>query len=570
MTKFKELGLNHEIMESLNDLGFEEPTPIQEKAIPFILNSKEDLIALAQTGTGKTAAFGLPVLNQLDKNEKGIQSIILCPTRELCIQISQDLKKFLKHSKGIEVTAVYGGESIVLQTRAINKGTSVVVGTPGRVCDLIRRKVLKLQSIKWLVLDEADEMLDMGFKEDLDAILSQTPETRQTLLFSATISGKVLAISRNYMKNTKEISVGEKNKGADNVSHEYYIVSAKDRFEALKRILDHLPGVYGVLFCRTKNETQEVADKLKRSGYDTEALHGDVSQVMRTRIMDRFKKKDSGLLVATDVAARGIDINNLTHVINYNLPDQNESYTHRSGRTGRASKSGVSISISGPRDTRKIKDLERIIGKSFELKKVPSGENICSKQIDKFLEEIESIDFKEIKNESYFLEAINRLEKVSKEDLIKGFINHKFSDIMNSYKDTKDLNVEANKSYGRVEDQDSVALQVNVGRKQGLGVKELLSLINSDRNLRNINVGKIELMSDSSVFSLDKEYEEAAIKHLTGKVFGGVKITITVSTRRPSSGYSGRRDRSGRGGNGNRRGGSGRRSDNRRRSSRRR
>jgi ATP-dependent RNA helicase DeaD len=291
MATFKELGLNHEIMESLNDLGFVEPSPIQEKVIPFILESKDDLIALAQTGTGKTAAFGLPIINQIKPNKRELQSIILCPTRELCLQITQDLTKFAKYSKGITITAVYGGESINLQIRSIDRGTSIVVGTPGRVHDLIRRKVLKLQNIEWLVLDEADEMLDMGFKEDLDAILEQTPKTRQTLLFSATTSKKVLSIAQQYMNNAKEISVGGRNAGADNVSHEYYIVSAKDRFEALKRILDHLPGVYGLLFCRTKNETQEVADKLKRAGYDTEALHGDISQVMRTRIMDRFKKK---------------------------------------------------------------------------------------------------------------------------------------------------------------------------------------------------------------------------------------------------------------------------------------
>ncbi len=309
MTAFKELGLNSEIMKSLDDLGFTEPSPIQEKAIPFILKSENDLIALAQTGTGKTAAFGLPILQKIKANEKAMQAIILCPTRELCIQISRDITKLGKYSKGLSVTAVYGGEKIDFQIKALKRGTNIVVGTPGRVHDLIRRKVLKLQSIKWLVLDEADEMLDMGFKDDLDAILKETPKTRQTLLFSATISKSVRLIAKQYMNDAEEIIVGEQNVGAEKVSHEYYIVGARDRFEALRRILDYLPGVYGILFCRTRRETGEVSDKLKQAGYDTEALHGEISQSMRTKIMDRFKRKQIHLLVATDVAARGIDVN---------------------------------------------------------------------------------------------------------------------------------------------------------------------------------------------------------------------------------------------------------------------
>jgi len=558
MATFKELGLNHEIMESLNDLGFVEPSPIQEKVIPFILESKDDLIALAQTGTGKAAAFGLPIINQIKPNKRELQSIILCPTRELCLQITQDLTKFAKYSKGITITAVYGGESINLQIRSIDRGTSIVVGTPGRVHDLIRRKVLKLQNIEWLVLDEADEMLDMGFKEDLDAILEQTPKTRQTLLFSATTSKKVLSIAQQYMNNAKEISVGGRNAGADNVSHEYYIVSAKDRFEALKRILDHLPGVYGLLFCRTKNETQEVADKLKRAGYDTEALHGDISQVMRTRIMDRFKKKDSGLLVATDVAARGIDIDNLSYVINYSLPDQNESYTHRSGRTGRNKKSGISIAITSSRETRKIREIENMIGKKFEHKKIPNGEDVCLKQINCFLEEIEKTEIKEADDKKYFSEAIKRLENISKEDLIKYFINNKFSCLIDSYNNTKDLNADPSKSYGRVEEDNSVNLQINIGRRQGMDVKGLLSLINSDRKLRNINIGKIELTPDYSVFSIDKEYEEEVSQYLSGKSFGDTKIVVCVSSKKAVySGYS-RDKRGGSGRSRDRRGGVGR------------
>jgi len=442
MTTFRAFGLNSEIIKTLDELKFSEPTPIQEKCIPFILKSKKDLIALAQTGTGKTAAFGLPILNQIKSNQKSLQAIILCPTRELCIQISRDIKTFTKYSRGIAVTAVYGGEKIDLQVKSLKNGANIVVGTPGRVCDLIRRKVLRLQSIEWLVLDEADEMLDRGFKNDLNAILDQTPETRQTLLFSATISNSVYAIAKQYMVDAQEISAGDKNVGAEKVAHEYYVVQAGDRFKALKRILDYLPGVYGILFCRTRREAQEIADKLKRAHYDTEALHGDVSQNMRTKIMDRFKGKQSGLLIATDVAARGIDVSNLSHVINYNLPDQDEAYTHRSGRTGRAKKSGVAVSIVSPREARTVKRLENIIGRKIKYKKVPTREDVFRKQIDNFLEEVEGADINKIGSEQYLSETADKLKKVNKEDLIKYFIAHKFSHLVDDCQDAHDLNAE--------------------------------------------------------------------------------------------------------------------------------
>lgn len=534
MTTFKKLGLNPEIMESLDELGFSEPTPIQEKAIPFILKKKTDLIALAQTGTGKTAAFALPILNQIEKDERGLQAMVICPTRELCLQISQDIKKFAKNSKGVAVTAVYGGERIDIQINSLKRGANIVVGTPGRVHDLIRRKVLKLQSIKWLVMDEADEMLDMGFKEDLDAILSETPKTRQTLLFSATISKSVHAIAKQYMTNAEEISVGEKNIGAEKVSHEYYIVQGRDRFEALRRILDSLPGVYGILFCRTRRETQQVADELKQFHYETEALHGDVSQDMRTKIMERFKKKHIRLLVATDVAARGIDVNNLSHVINYNLPDQNEAYTHRSGRTGRAQNTGVSISIVTSRDVRTIKDLERIIGKKFELKKVPSGEDVYKKQIDSFVEEIQNSDTKYIGDEKYFEEVADRLKKIKKEDLIKFFIGNRFGHLMDVYKNARDLNSEA-KVFDRAGvSADGVNLKVNFGKSNGLDIKGIFALINSNRNLKGIEIGKISLMPEYTVFSVNKDQADVVLKGLKGARFRGRKIEISRTGEMPS------------------------------------
>ncbi|MFH0853984.1 MAG: DEAD/DEAH box helicase [bacterium] len=529
MATFKELGLNSEILKGLEELGFTEPTAIQEKAIPFILEKEKDLIALAQTGTGKTGAFSLPILNKINSNKKDLQAIILCPTRELCIQIFRDIKKFIKYLKGIEVTAVYGGERMDLQISSLRKGTHIVVGTPGRVHDLIRRKILKLHSIQWLVLDEADEMLKMGFKDDIDAILMQTPETRKTFLFSATMSKTVYAIAKQYMSEAREISIGEKNVGADKVSHEYYIVQTKDRFEALKRILDYLPGVYGILFCRTKRETQEVSDKLRQSCYDAEALHGDITQNMRTKIMDKFKRKQINLLVATDVAARGIDINDLSHVINYNLPDQNEVYTHRSGRTGRAQKSGVSISIVSPRETRIIKEIEYVIGKKIERKRVPSGEEICHKQIKNFLDEIENIDIKRIGDGRYFKEISERFEKIDKEDLIKYFIIHKFGSFMNNCENVADLNYEAKNFYERKESGDNAILKINFGKKHGFDIKELFALFNSNKNLNGIRIGRINLMQEYSTFSIEKKYADKVRNNFNRTYFRGKKIDIKIS-----------------------------------------
>lgn len=529
MTTFKELGLNPDIMKSLDNLGFIEPTPIQEKVIPFILKSKNDLIASAQTGTGKTAAFGLPILNKIKAHDKELQTIILCPTRELCIQISGDILQYARHSKGVKVTAVYGGARIDLQIRSLRVGTNIVVGTPGRVHDLIRRKVLKLQNIKWLVLDEADEMLDMGFKKDLDAILEQTPKTRQTLLFSATISKSVHSIAKKYMNEAREISAGEKNIGAEKVSHEYYVVNARDRFETLKRILDCLPGVYGILFCRTRIETGKIADLLKQSNYDAEALHGEISQNIRTKIMDRFKKKQIQLLVATDVAARGIDVSDLTHIINYNLPDNDESYTHRSGRTGRAKKSGISISILTPREVGKIKTLEGIIGKKFEYKKVPEGNDICKKQIDNFLVEIEETNIKDISNDKYLKDFAQRLKKVSKEDLIKLFITQKFKSTLNEYKNTRDLNAELKPTRARKESGDNINLKINFGKKHGFNVKDLFALLNSNKNLKGVEVGRINIMPEHSIFSVEKRRADAIVNYLNGTNLKNKKIILSKS-----------------------------------------
>ncbi|MCF8381467.1 MAG: DEAD/DEAH box helicase [Bacteroidales bacterium] len=441
MSTFQDLGLNPDLLKAVEELNFITPTPIQEKVIPVLMEAKQDVIGLAQTGTGKTAAFGLPVLQQINTELNDIQSIILCPTRELCIQITKDLKSYSKYQKGISVVSVYGGASIDTQVRALKRGANIVVGTPGRTLDLINRKVLKINSIKWLILDEADEMLNMGFREDLDSILADTPKEKQVLLFSATMPAGVRHIANNYMNTPVEISAGKKNMGAANVSHHYYMVMASDRYLALKRIADINPDIYGIIFCRTRQETKDVAAKFMEDGYNADALHGDLSQSQRDYVMDRFRSGQLQLLVATDVAARGLDINNLTHVINYNLPDDPEVYIHRSGRTGRAGNSGISILIAHTRDGRRISEVERLIGKKFERKMIPSGKEICEKRLYSLMDKIENIEVDE-EQIGPFLDAINKkLEWIDKEELLKRFVSVEFNRYLEYYKDAKDINV---------------------------------------------------------------------------------------------------------------------------------
>jgi len=538
MKSFKELGLNGDLLQSIEELGFAIPSAVQDKCIPYILDSKKDLIALAQTGTGKTAAFALPILNKLHAKGDDLQAIILCPTRELALQISQDVQRYAKYMRDVSITPVYGGERIDVQIKALRRGTNIVIGTPGRVHDLIRRNVLKLSTIRWVVLDEADEMLDMGFKEDLDAILDDTPATRQTLLFSATISRSVRAIAKQYMKTAEEIAIGTNNIGADNITHEYYIVNAKDRFIALKRILDNLPGVYGILFCRTRIETQDLAEKLKRANYDTDALHGDISQSIRTKIMDRFKKKDSGLLVATDVAARGIDINNLSHVINYGLPEQINSYTHRTGRTGRAQKSGIAISIIGPRDVYKIRGIEGIISKSMEQRQVPSIEDIYTKQIDIYLNKLEGTDLTKSKQLKYMDDVIKRLNKMHKDDLIKSMILSQFGELIDNKEDSYDINVKAHTN-SRSENSTNTRLIINLGRKDRFDVKSLFALLNDNRNLKGIEIGRISIMPDHTIFSVEQNDAQNVVKYLAGASWQRRNINISLTTRK--EGNSGNR-----------------------------
>ncbi len=535
MTTFKELGLNESIQKSLDDLGFTNPSPIQAKSIPFLLKSKEDLIALAQTGTGKTAAFSLPIIQQLENNSPDLQAIILCPTRELALQISKDIVSFTKHSKSVSSLAVYGGESIINQISALRRGTNIVVGTPGRVHDLIRRKALKLQDIRWVVLDEADEMLDMGFKDDLDAVLAETPKDKQTLLFSATMSSSVRSIAGKYMNKPEEISVGEKNIGADNVTHEYYIVQARDRYEALRRLVDSLPDIYGILFCRTRRETQEVADKLKENHYNAEPLHGEITQNMRTQIMDRFRKRKIQLLVATDVAARGIDVNDLTHVINYNLPDANETYVHRSGRTGRAQKSGTSITILNPKEKSRIMEIQKKLGKTFIHKQIPQGEEICHNQLLNFVDKIKEAKVNEEQIKQYLPTVNKKLDGLDRDELIKHFISHELNHFLEAYEVSRDLNTSASNARERISNENIANFKINLGKRDNFDIKALFGLINSKRDLKGSEIGRVDIFPTYAIFGIDKEYQDKVISALNNSNYQGKTLEVSSSseTARP-------------------------------------
>src|SRR6056297_1115478 len=446
MTLFNEMGLNPEIQLAIEEIGFEQPTPIQEKVVPFLMNDKQDLVALAQTGTGKTAAFGLPILQQIDTTKKASQALILRPTRELALQIANDLENYARHLTKINIAVVYGGADIKKQINQLERGAQIVVGTPGRTLDLIKRKKLKVNEIQWLVLDEADEMLSMGFKDDLDAILETSPAEKQTLLFSATMPKEIVSIANKYMNNPFEISVGKKNTGAENVEHHYYLIHAKDRYIALKRIADLNPNIYGIIFCRTRAETKDVADKLMQDGYNADALHGDLSQSQRDHVMARFRTKHLQMLVATDVAARGLDVNDLTHVINYNLPDDPEIYIHRSGRTGRAGKRGISVTLIHLREKGKLRQVEKSVNKKFIQQQVPSGKEICEKQLFNLIDRMEQVDVNETEIESFMPVIYKKLSWLDREDLIKRFVSVEFNRFLKYYENAPDINVDESRT----------------------------------------------------------------------------------------------------------------------------
>lgn len=552
MNTFQESGLHENIIKAIDELGFEKPTPIQEKTLPFLLNSDKDVIALAQTGTGKTAAFGLPMIHKIVWKNKSVQGLVLCPTRELCMQITNDLDYYSKYIDGVFVVPIYGGTPIDKQISALKRGGQIVVGTPGRVLDLIKRKKLILKDLKYMVLDEADEMLNMGFKEDLDSILSKTPDERQSMLFSATMPKGIASIAKKYMQNAEEISVGKRNVGADNVQHHYYAVQASNRYMALKRIADYYPNIYGIVFCRTRRETKEVADKLMQDGYNADALHGDLSQAQRDYVMNRFRQKQLQLLVATDVAARGLDVNDLSHIINYNIPDELESYIHRSGRTGRAGKHGISITIIHGRETNKISQLEKKVGKEFEKRDVPSGKDVCEKQLFRLIDKVEWVEVDESTIEEYLDMIYKKLAWLPREELIKRFVSVEFNRFLSYYKDAPDLNVKVHKRNERRRDDrredrrddkrrdeksgrhsqsnsNFTRFHINLGSKNNVSAIDLISLINENTGNKNIDIGKIEILKAFSFFEIDKSYEKKVLDAFKNVDRDGNKVKIEIS-----------------------------------------
>ncbi len=557
MNAFTQLGLYDDIVQAIQDLGFKTPTPIQEKTIPHLLVSTQDLVAFAQTGTGKTGAFGLPAVHLAKPEDKRTQTLILCPTRELCIQITKDLNSFAKRIKGIGVVAVYGGASSDTQVRALKKAAQIVVATPGRAKDLIKRKRLLLGTVERVVLDEADEMLNMGFKDDLDAILAETPDTKQTLLFSATMSREVLRMTKTYMNDPIQIAATQMNTGAANVKHIYYMVHAKHRYEVLKRIADSNPNIYGLVFCRTRQETKDTAHKFMHDGYNADALHGELSQAQRDEVMGRFRAKKLQILVATDVAARGLDINDLTHVVNYNLPDDSEVYIHRSGRTGRAGKNGISIAIIHTRELGKIRSIESKFKIKFSKELVPTGKDICTKQLYSLIDKIEKVDVDE-KQIGPFMPAIyEKLDWLSREELIKHFVSAEFNRFLSYYKHATDINVSAsdkpergerpgrrnrNKKGARSEsnreqgpsNKTFIRLFINLGMKNDLTPTRLIGLINKTLNSNEADVGAIEIMKKFAFFDIEEGVVNRLVDKLHGQEHEGVKVQLEVSTDKPT------------------------------------
>ncbi|GJM63411.1 DEAD/DEAH box helicase [Persicobacter diffluens] len=527
MQNFQETGLRNELLDAITEMGFETPSPIQSKTIPHILSSDQDLVALAQTGTGKTAAFGLPVLHRIDPKTKNTQLLVLSPTRELCIQIATEMEKFLKYMGDIKVVSVYGGAPIDSQIRAIKRGAQVIVGTPGRTIDLINRRVLNLSNINWLVLDEADEMLNMGFKEDLNTILATTPEDRQTLLFSATMPKEIQNIAENYMTDPMTIKMAKRNVASDNVQHFYYLVHGSDRYEAVKRIVDINPDIYGIIFSRTRAEAKDIADKLQADGYNADALHGELSQGQRDQVMNKFRSKQLTLLVATDVAARGLDVNELTHVINYNLPDDSEVYVHRSGRTGRAGNQGISIAIVSNRDVNRIKEVERFIGKTFEKQRVPAGEEVCQARLYNLISKVENVDVNEAQIAPFMDDIYAKFEDMSREELIKHFVSVEFNQILAYYKDARDLNIKERKQRKDRDNGKFTRFYINLGEEnEGFNKLKMIGMINDNLSQRKVEIGKIDILQKFSFFEVDANFESEVLTAFSNFSFGNSKVVV--------------------------------------------
>lgn len=547
MIKFTETGLNENILSAISDLGFVEPTPIQQKTISHLLNTEKDLIALAQTGTGKTAAFGLPVIQKINIEERIVQTLVLSPTRELAIQIGKDLEAYSKNIKNLGICCVYGGASIVKQTKELKSKPQIVVGTPGRVLDLIRQKILKVDQINWLILDEADEMLNMGFKDELDGILSSTPGEKQTLLFSATMPAEISRIAKEYMHEYDEITVGKKNSGSDDVTHQYYMIHARDRYLALKRIADVNPDIYGIVFCRTRQETKDVAEKLMHDGYNADALHGDLSQAQREQVMNRFRVKHLQILVATDVAARGLDVNDLSHIINYNLPDDMEIYTHRSGRTGRAGKKGISIAIIHMRELSKIRNIEQLIGKKFSKENVPGGKEICGAQLVSLINKIHDIEINDDQISGYLPKIYDQLKDFDREELIKRFVSAEFNRFLEYYKDAKDINVSVrdrskeSRGNSNFTNDEFTRFFINLGAKDKLTKRTMIKFLDQTFTTKAINIGRVDIMENFSFFEVETSFLNDVIASFKGVKFKNRKVLVEVSNKKAKGDRKGKK-----------------------------
>lgn len=553
MKTFEELGVSAEIRRAISEMGYEHPMPVQEEVIPYLLGVGNDVIALAQTGTGKTAAFGLPVLQKVNPDNRATQAVILSPTRELCLQIAGDLKEYSRYIDNLHVLAVYGGSSIESQIRSLRKGAQVIVATPGRLIDLMHRGVAHLEAVENVVLDEADEMLNMGFTESINEILAGVPAERNTLLFSATMGKEIERIAKSYLHDYKEIVVGSRNEGAENVNHIYYLVHAKDKYAALKRVVDYYPRIYGIIFCRTRLETQEVADHLIRDGYNAEALHGDLSQAQRDLTMQKFRQHHTQLLVATDVAARGLDVEDLTHVINYGLPDDVENYTHRSGRTGRAGKRGTSISIIHLREKGKVRIIEKVIGKKFEVGTLPEPQEICTKQLYKVMDELERIEVNDTEIAPFMPEIYRKLDWLTKEDLIKRIVSREFGHFLRYYADApvieqptgRDAKDGSGKADGRSRrerrkggaegahqaEEGYTRLFINLGKRDNFYAREIINLVNRHVRGAKVEIGRIDLTNNCSFFEVPDADAPLVLSKMKRVKVGDRKVVVDHAER---------------------------------------
>jgi ATP-dependent RNA helicase DeaD len=535
MLTFKEAGLEESLIRAVEELGFETTMPVQEKVIPYLVkDDSDDILALAQTGTGKTAAFGLPLIQKTDISAKHTQHLILSPTRELCLQIADDLIDYAKYKPAVKIVAVFGGSNIEQQIKMIRRGAHIISATPGRLLDLLNRKIIDLKKIKTIVLDEADEMLNMGFRDELEAILAVTPKEKNTLLFSATMSDDIKKIANRYMHKPLEVEIGKRNSGSDDVTHICYMVHARDKYLALKRIADFNPDIYGIIFCRTRKETQEVADLLLKDGYNAESLHGDLSQAQRNVVMNKFRNKNISLLVATDVAARGLDVDNLTHIINYSLPDDSELYTHRSGRTGRAGRKGTSIVISNLKEKIRLHIIEDQLGKEFQHLPVPTGKEICEKQLFHLIDRMEKVEVDNTQINEYLPSIYKKLEWLDREELIKKFVSMEFNRFLGYYKNSRDLRAEKE---GKKEKNKNGSVQftrffINLGQTDGLKPTSVIGMINDFTGIRDIEIGDIEILKNFSFFEADTNYAEKIIQSITGEKFKNREIAVEPASKK--------------------------------------